>query len=51
MKPTIDLSPDIYQKIKTLLQQWVPEAEVWAFGSRVNGFAHEASDDCRPENL
>ena len=27
-----------------LLQQFVPAAEVWAYGSRVSGDCHEASD-------
>lgn len=27
-----------------LLGQHVPQAEVWAYGSRVNGGAHEGSD-------
>jgi len=27
-----------------LLQRFVPTAEVWAYGSRVNGDCHEASD-------
>lgn len=27
-----------------MLQEHVPDAEVWAYGSRVNGQSHEASD-------
>jgi uncharacterized protein len=27
-----------------LLNQYSPEAEVWAYGSRVNGDGHECSD-------
>ena len=27
-----------------LLRRHVPEAEVWAYGSRVNGRSHDASD-------
>ncbi|MDR2260489.1 MAG: restriction endonuclease subunit S [Azoarcus sp.] len=30
--------------LRTLLGQHVPQAEVWAYGSRVNGDAHECSD-------
>jgi predicted nucleotidyltransferase len=30
--------------LQTLLAQHVPHAEVWAYGSRVNGGAHEGSD-------
>ncbi len=30
--------------LRTLLAQQAPEAEVWAYGSRVSGGAHEGSD-------
>lgn len=30
--------------LRRLLQQHLPHAEVWAYGSRVNGDGHEASD-------
>jgi len=30
--------------IKALLRRHVPDAEVWAYGSRVTGGGHEASD-------
>ena len=30
--------------LEVLLQQHVPNVEVWAYGSRVNGEAHDASD-------
>ena len=30
--------------LEVLLQEHVPNAEVWAYGSRVNGEAHDASD-------
>ena len=30
--------------LRQLLQQHLPHAEVWAYGSRVNGDGHEASD-------
>lgn len=32
------------KQLKELLQRHTPEAEVWAYGSRVNGGAHEGSD-------
>jgi uncharacterized protein len=32
------------QSLKALLAHKVPQAEVWAYGSRVNGGAHEGSD-------
>jgi predicted nucleotidyltransferase len=31
-------------KLRELLARYVPDAEVWAYGSRVNGTAHEGSD-------
>ena len=37
--------PDRYlQRVQALLQQHLPQAEVWAYGSRVNGDYFEASD-------
>lgn len=47
--PQIDLSqlqlatPHL-QLLQTLLRQHVPQAEVWAYGSRVRGDAHACSD-------
>lgn len=32
------------QTLQDLLTRWVPHAEVWAYGSRVTGGAHEGSD-------
>lgn len=31
-------------QVHALLQQYIPDAEVWAYGSRVNGGFFEASD-------
>jgi uncharacterized protein len=42
--PTLDLPPPYLRMLKTILEQHVPDAEVWAYGSRVNGGAHEGSD-------
>jgi predicted nucleotidyltransferase len=37
--------PDAYrQMVQTVLHRHLPQAEVWAYGSRVNGDHHEASD-------
>ena len=37
--------PERYlQRVQALLQQHLPQAEVWAYGSRVNGDHFEASD-------
>ncbi len=30
--------------VRAILLQHLPAAEIWAFGSRVNGMGHEASD-------
>ncbi len=37
--------PDRWRReLEALLQKHVPDTEVWAYGSRVNGMGHEASD-------
>jgi predicted nucleotidyltransferase len=42
--PAISLAPRHLAELRALLQRHVPDAEVWAFGSRVSGGAHEGSD-------
>ena len=42
--PTLDLRPSYLRMLAAILEQHVPLAEVWAYGSRVNGGAHEGSD-------
>lgn len=44
--PTIslDLPQKYLEQVQTLLHAHVPHAEVWAYGSRVTGSGHEASD-------
>ena len=44
MTDRLDLPRRCRQEIEELLREHVPDAEVWAFGSRVNGTSHEASD-------
>ena len=49
LMPSIDLSRlDLPAKdlilLQALLRQHVPDAQVWAYGSRVSGGAHECSD-------
>ena len=44
MTNRLRLSPRHRRLLETLLQKHVPNVEVWAYGSRVNGYAHEASD-------
>ena len=40
----LDLPPAYWPKLRALIAQQVPDAEVWAYGSRVTGDGHEASD-------
>lgn len=44
MKPPIKLSERQLEILLKLLAEHTPQAEVWAFGSRVNGTGHEGSD-------
>lgn len=44
MTDRLDLPTRYREQIESLLQEFVPEAEVWAYGSRVSGLNHEASD-------
>ncbi len=44
MTDRLDLPPRYREQLQELLRDHVPDAEVWAFGSRVNGESHEASD-------
>lgn len=41
---TIDLKPEHLDMVTKILADFVPEFEVWAFGSRVLGKAREYSD-------
>ena len=40
----LDVPPRILADLQGLLAHHVPDADVWAYGSRVLGTAHEASD-------
>ena len=40
----IDLSEDLMEQVINILEQYIPDAEVWAFGSRVRGTAKKHSD-------
>jgi predicted nucleotidyltransferase len=44
MKPLVDLPLQHMQTLLCLLAEHTPQAEVWAFGSRINGTGHEGSD-------
>jgi uncharacterized protein len=41
---SLDLSERHRQTLQALLTTYTPHAQVWAYGSRVNGNAHEGSD-------
>lgn len=40
----LDLRPEWLEIVRQLLAVHLPDAEVWAYGSRVQGTAHEGSD-------
>ena len=44
MTDRLNLLPRHRKELEALLRKHVPDAEVWAYGSRVNGWSHEASD-------
>jgi predicted nucleotidyltransferase len=41
---SLDLPEKYLEQVRALLRTHVPRAEVWAYGSRVSGGGHEASD-------
>jgi predicted nucleotidyltransferase len=41
---SIDIKPEYLALIKDILRRYAPNAEVWAYGSRVSGGGHDASD-------
>ncbi len=43
-KPVLDLPQKYLQQVQALLHEFASDAEVWAYGSRVTGGSHEASD-------
>ena len=45
MKPNeLFIDPEIKKDVCALLRTFVPAAQVWAYGSRISGKAHEGSD-------
>ena len=40
----IDLQPRHLSEVRSILRQYLPNTQTWAFGSRVDGTALEASD-------
>ena len=51
----LQISATQLAELHSLLQRHVPYAEVWAYGSRITGMAHEGSDLdlvlCNPSDL
>ncbi len=43
-KPRLHLPDSYLHKVQDILHAHLPQAEVWAYGSRVNGDYYEASD-------
>lgn len=43
-QPLIDISPENWQILRDILQRYVPDREVWAFGSRAKWTAKAFSD-------
>jgi len=41
---TLDLPQPWLQELTALCHQWAPQFDVWAYGSRVTGNYHDASD-------
>ncbi len=44
MIPKLDLKLKYRAMLEELFQQYLPEIEVWAYGSRTNGRSHDGSD-------
>ncbi len=44
MTDRLDLPSRYRKELEALLREHVPDAEVWAYGSRVNGRSHDGSD-------
>ena len=40
----LDLRPEWLETVQCLIAAHIPDAEVWAYGSRVQGTSHEGSD-------
>ena len=43
-EPTLALAPRHLAELRRLIAAHLPHEEVWAYGSRVNGTAHDTSD-------
>lgn len=44
ISPRLDISPQHHTLLLNILQQFLPDVVIWAFGSRVKGTARTTSD-------
>lgn len=44
MTDSIDITPDQRESVLSLLSSYIPDTEVWAYGSRVKGTSRPTSD-------
>lgn len=42
--PTLELPSKYREELESIIKEYIPNAEVWAFGSRINQQSHESSD-------
>ncbi len=42
--PVLELPSKYRDELESIIQEYIPNAEVWAFGSRINQQNHESSD-------
>lgn len=42
--PKLDLNPTYLSLVRRILAEQAPDAEVWAYGSRITSTAHDGSD-------
>lgn len=42
--PTLDFPSKYKNELQGIIREYIPDAEVWAFGSRINQQSHESSD-------
>ncbi len=42
--PVLELPSKYRDELENIIQEYIPNAEVWAFGSRINQQNHESSD-------
>ncbi len=40
----LNIKPEHYKMLTEIFDNYCPQAEIWAYGSRLNGDSHEGSD-------